>query len=208
MDSTNIVIGRPCKHGHDGRRYRASRACVECQRARDSSLEGRVRLAASNKRRYAEIKPQRIAQQKQYRTTPRGRALALLQGAKARSKTPITLSIEWIETRLAAGKCELSGIQFDLSRNGVKGPYAPSIDRIDSSKGYSPDNCRIILWALNAAFSHWGAEVFRKIAIAWLECSECGASHDRDVNAARNILALALSAQRRDDESRDAANGR
>lgn len=38
---------------------------------------------------------------------------------------------------------------------------------------------------------------------AW-DCSECGANHDRDVNAARNILALALSAQRRDDESRRA----
>jgi IS605 OrfB family transposase len=34
------------------------------------------------------------------------------------------------------------------------------------------------------------------------DCSECGASHDRDVNAAKNILALALSAQRRGDESR------
>ena len=38
-------------------------------------------------------------------------------------------------------------------------------------------------------------------------CSECGESHDRDVNSARNILALALSAQRRGDESRGNTRG-
>jgi transposase len=36
---------------------------------------------------------------------------------------------------------------------------------------------------------------------AW-KCSECGANHDRDVNAAKNILAFALSAQRLDGGSR------
>lgn len=34
-------------------------------------------------------------------------------------------------------------------------------------------------------------------------CSACGASHDRDVNSARNILNAALSAQRLDGESRE-----
>jgi IS605 OrfB family transposase len=39
------------------------------------------------------------------------------------------------------------------------------------------------------------------LGIRLWECSECGAIHDRDMNAAINILNVALSAERRADES-------
>jgi len=63
--------------------------------------------------------------------------------------------------------CELSGLQFELFR-GPRSPYSPSVDRIDSSKPYTPENCRVILWGLNAAFAEWGEDTFRWIAKAWL----------------------------------------
>ena len=49
------------------------------------------------------------------------------------------------------GKCEVTGIAFDYDNkfNTCKNPLSPSIDRIDSTKGYSKDNARIVLWQYN-----------------------------------------------------------
>ena len=60
-----------------------------------------------------------------------------------------TLTVEWIEQRLLQGVCEVTGIAFE--RKGDRRPFMPSIDRIDSSKGYTPENCRVVLWIINAA---------------------------------------------------------
>ena len=73
----------------------------------------------------------------------------------------------WTRSR---GRCELTGLRFDLMR--VQGchrrPMAPSIDRVDSSAGYTPPNCRLVSVAINLAMNEWGEAVFERIARGFL----------------------------------------
>lgn len=57
------------------------------------------------------------------------------------------LDAEWFIRRLTKG-CELTGLPFEINEKGLQ-MTSPSCDRIDPSKGYTKDNCRLILNALN-----------------------------------------------------------
>jgi hypothetical protein len=73
----------------------------------------------------------------------------------------------WLE---CGGRCLLSGIEFDMTPfSGKRRPFAPSIDRIDPSRGYSKGNCRLVCVAVNYAMSDWGLAVLKRIAVAILE---------------------------------------
>lgn len=66
-------------------------------------------------------------------------------------------------------RCALTGIPFappDRDSAWSKNPYAPSLDRIDCSKGYEIGNVRVVLLAVNVALNEWGEDVFREIAAA------------------------------------------
>jgi hypothetical protein len=72
--------------------------------------------------------------------------------AKARhrckkSGMEFSLTNEWARARWT-GYCEMTGIKFVVGtrRTAID---SPSIDRIDSEKGYTPDNCRFVLWGVN-----------------------------------------------------------
>lgn len=60
-------------------------------------------------------------------------------------------------------QCSVSGQPFTLEVISGKRPYAPSIDRIDSSKGYTADNCRIVCVAVNYAMNVWGEAILWNI---------------------------------------------
>jgi hypothetical protein len=79
--------------------------------------------------------------------------LVLINAAKARAKKKglvFSLTPAWGEVRWT-GRCELSGLPFTLGLRGSGAKrFSPSIDKIDPKKGYTPSNCCIILWCLNA----------------------------------------------------------
>jgi hypothetical protein len=94
----------------------------------------------------------------------RQRGLHILSRCKRRADgkgQAFDLTEDWIESRLSLGTCELSGLKF--TPRGDNEARMASIDRRDATKGYTQDNCRVICWALNAAFNDWGEDESRLI---------------------------------------------
>lgn len=63
------------------------------------------------------------------------------------------VSLSWLEHRLIIGKCEITGINFKYG--GPRERYSPSIDRVDSSLGYTNENCRLVVLQYNLAKNIW-----------------------------------------------------
>ena len=69
-------------------------------------------------------------------------------------------------------KCLLTGINFSLeppADDRAKNPYTPSLDRIDSNRGYTKDNVRLILTCVNIALNEWGDEVLNNWVSAYFK---------------------------------------
>lgn len=68
------------------------------------------------------------------------------------------------------GKCAVTKIPFTfnpIKHNSHKGrrkdPFSPSIDRIDSSKGYTKNNIRLVCVIVNLALNEFGDQIFSKM---------------------------------------------
>lgn len=82
------------------------------------------------------------------------------------------LTVQDVEQLLAdsRGRCALTGIGFDLRRRDGerRRKWAPSIDRIENSAGYTPANVRLVCSSVNIALNDFGEELLVKIARALL----------------------------------------
>ena len=95
---------------------------------------------------------------------PRRRTTLLRDHARSRakkSKLEFDLSREWVVNELNRGTCAVTGIPFDLNvghGSDVHNKYAPTIDRINPGRGYTKDNCQVVIYAYNTAKGQWSHE--------------------------------------------------
>jgi hypothetical protein len=106
-----------------------------------------------------------------YSQTITGRAKRLMDGARERAQRysiPITITQEWIEDRLRAGRCEVTGMLLDLTRHPKfrVNPFAPSLDRFDAARGYTPENTRMTTWHYNMSKGQYSDDSVYEMALA------------------------------------------
>ena len=99
---------------------------------------------------YASHKLERLAWDRKYLTSVKGTARALIAGARARAKKRglrCSLDRARIEAVLTTGRCEATGLHFDLQRvTKVKrsASRAPSLDKLDPHGDYVDANVQVL----------------------------------------------------------------
>lgn len=88
---------------------------------------------------------------------------------KSRKSGPLLVSginARWLKEQYLRqdGRCFYTGIPFEIVRE-KRGMRRPSLDRRDSSKGYTPDNCVLCLTAINYLKNDYPEE--QVIALLW-----------------------------------------
>jgi hypothetical protein len=106
-----------------------------------------------------------------------GRAKILVNNARVRSRKKnldFDISVDDIHEKIVAGVCEFTGISFDYSygKDTFLNAYSPSIDKINSKKGYTKNNIRLVLTAVNRSLGEDGEKEMLPILKAMVEAIE------------------------------------
>lgn len=141
--------------------------------------DNKVRLSAEDRIKYLDSRENRLIQASERYYNPENVVSNLLRNAKRRAKEAsidFDLDKDFIDIlyNQQGGKCAVTGIDFIFEKGETfRRPFAPSIDRVDSTIGYIKDNVRLVCTVVNISLNEFGEEVFRKMCEAYLENTLC-----------------------------------
>ena len=92
----------------------------------------------------------------------------MLSTAKYRAKKrnlEFNLTLIKLKELLKPMICSVTSIKLSWKEVEYRNPYRPSIDRIDSSKGYTEDNIQIVAWIYNNLKQDLPSHIANKIIL-------------------------------------------
>ena len=152
------------------------RLCVECKRNHQVTRKlGLLCIQCHSEKR----KNKRRSESKPLHT----RFAEMLRSARHRNNCTLTvqdLETMWLKQK---GLCFYSGITMTFERWGTssnmstRSPYVPSLDRVDSNKGYTMENVVLCCWAVNVGKNNFPLQTYLDV------CKEVAKKNHADILA-------------------------
>ena len=148
MSETHYISEIPCKNGHRSPRRIKDGVCLECDSLRNTERYHRLYKESSaeyKKKKWAATSKedrQKVYDYNMNREHANPERSALLQARRRARIKGLECSITESDISIPE-KCPALGIPLFKSRKGMS-PNSPSLDRIDNSKGYTPDNVVVV----------------------------------------------------------------
>ena len=155
---THYYTGKLCKHGHDTKRFVSTHYCTACAAREYTNNKEKLDLYKQDWRKkneekckarshelYMENRDDRLAKNKiEYSAKKEKPELMMFDRCKSRAATKnIEFTISVLDIAIPK-MCPYLGIELFPGIGSGGKDNSPSLDRIDSSKGYIPGNVEVI----------------------------------------------------------------
>lgn len=142
------------------------KAAAAAEKARVRQERARVRKLLAEQAKAKKLKARRqnpTIPKRPASTSVEHLCCRLLKGRQDR----VALSYDWLKQKIEDGICPRTGLAFVVPAPGKPvSLLQPSIDRIDSSQGYTEDNCQVVTLWYNMAKRNCSDEEFLEFAAA------------------------------------------